>query len=48
MIRRSVVIVDELPFHFMEGEGFQVYLKHLEHRFDIFSHHTMVKDIIKL
>lgn len=43
-----MVVEDELPFWFVEGEVFQAYSKYLEPRFKIPSRHTVTKDIMKL
>jgi hypothetical protein len=44
----KMVIVDELPFKFVEGEGFHDFMKTIESRFKIPSHYTVVKDCMKI
>jgi len=39
-----MIIVDELPFRFVEGEGFKDFMKTVEPRFSIPSRFTMMKD----
>jgi hypothetical protein len=43
-----MIIVDELPFRFVEGEGFQNFMKTVEPRFLIPSHYSVMKDCVKL
>jgi hypothetical protein len=43
-----MIIVDELPFRFVEGEGFQDFMKTAEPRFSIPSRFTMMRDCFKL
>ncbi|KAG2673861.1 hypothetical protein I3760_13G109300 [Carya illinoinensis] len=43
----GMVIMDELPFQFVERRGFQEYSNTLELRFNIPSRHTVAKDIKK-
>ena len=43
-----MIIVDELPFKFVEHEGFNYYMNVVEPRFPISSCVTVVKDCIKL
>jgi len=40
----KMVIVDELPFRFVEGEGFHYFMKTVESRFKIPSRYTVMKD----
>jgi len=50
-IRESIskmIIVDELPFRFVEGEGFQDFMKAVEPRFSIPSRYTMMRDCVRL
>jgi hypothetical protein len=44
----KMVIVDELPFKFVEGEGFHHFMKTVESRFEIPSRYTMMKDCMKI
>lgn len=44
----NMIIVNELPFRFVEGEGFQDFMKTVESKFSIFPHYTMMKDYFKL
>jgi len=43
----KIMAVDELPFRFMEGEGFQDFMKTVEPRFSIPSCFTMMSDCFK-
>jgi hypothetical protein len=43
----KMIIVDELPFMFVEGEGFQDFMKTVEPRFSIPSLFTMMRDCFK-
>lgn len=43
-----MIIINELPFWFVEGEGFKSYSKDLEPRFDIHSRHMVVNDVFKI
>jgi hypothetical protein len=43
-----MIIVDELPFRFVEHEGFNYYMNVVEPRFPIPSRVTVVKDCMKL
>lgn len=43
-----MIIVDELPFRFVEGEGFQDFMKIVEPRFSTPSRYTVMRDSIKL
>lgn len=40
-----MIIIDELSFRFVEGKRFQAYSNHFEPKYNIYSHHTVVKDI---
>jgi len=44
----KMIIVDELPFKFVEGDGFQEFMKTIEPRFLIPSRYTIMRDCIKL
>lgn len=44
----KMIIVDELPFIFVEGQGFREFMKTVEPRFPIPSRYTMMRDCIKL
>jgi hypothetical protein len=44
----KMIIVDELPFRFVEGEGFQDFMKTDEPKFSIPSRFTMMRDCFKL
>jgi hypothetical protein len=44
----KMIIVDELPFRFVEGEGFQDFMKTVEPRFSIPSRFTIMRDCFKL
>jgi hypothetical protein len=44
----KIIIKDELPFRFVEGEGFQDVIKTIEPRFQISFHYTVMKDCVKL
>jgi hypothetical protein len=44
----KMIIVDELPFRFVEGEGFQEFMKTVEPRFLIPSRYTVMRDCVKL
>jgi hypothetical protein len=43
-----MIIVDELPFRFVEGEGFQDFMKTVEPRLSIPSRFTIMRDCFKL
>jgi hypothetical protein len=50
-IRESIsqmIIMDELPFRFVEGEGFQNFMKTVEPRYSIPSRYTMMRDCVRL
>jgi hypothetical protein len=44
----KMIIVEELPFRFVEGEGFKDFMKTIEPRFSIPSHFTMMRDCVRL
>lgn len=44
----NMIIVNELPFRFVESEGFQDFMKTVELRFPILSRYTMMKDCVNL
>jgi hypothetical protein len=44
----KMIIEDELPFRFVEGEGFQDFMKIVEPRYSIPSHFTIMRDCFKL
>jgi hypothetical protein len=41
----KMIIVDEFPFKFVEGEGFQVFMKIIESVFQIHSRYTVIKGL---
>jgi hypothetical protein len=43
-----MVIVDELPFKFVESEGFHDFMKTIESRFKISSCYNVMKDCMKI
>ena len=43
-----MVVIDELPFQFVDGRGFQEFVQELEPRFMLPSRHTVAKDIKKM
>jgi hypothetical protein len=43
-----MVIVDEMPFNVVEGEGFREYSKTLEPRFELPSRFTVARDCMKI
>jgi hypothetical protein len=43
-----MIIVYELPFKFVEGEGFHDFMKKVESRFQIPSRYTVMKECIKI
>jgi hypothetical protein len=43
-----MITKDELPFRFVEGEGFQDFMKTVEPRFLIPSRYTMMRDCVRL
>jgi hypothetical protein len=44
----KIIIVDELPFRFVEGGGFQEFMKTVKPRFLILSRYTVMRDCVKL
>jgi len=44
----KMIMVDELPFRFVEGEGFQDFMKTVEPRFSIPSRFTVMRDCVRL
>jgi len=44
----KMVIIDELPFNFMEGQGFKLFARTMQPRFDIPCRFTMMRDCLKL
>jgi len=44
----KMVIIDELPFNFVEGRGFKLFTRTMQPRFDIPSHFTIMRDYLKL
>uniref|UniRef100_A0A6N2KMT4 BED-type domain-containing protein n=1 Tax=Salix viminalis TaxID=40686 RepID=A0A6N2KMT4_SALVM len=44
----KMIIIDELPFNFMEGRGFRLFLRTIQPRFDSPSRFTVVKDCLKI
>ncbi|XP_059431483.1 zinc finger BED domain-containing protein RICESLEEPER 2-like [Corylus avellana] len=44
----QMIIKDELPFSFVEGEGFWDFMNIVEPRFSIYSRNTVMKDCVKL
>ena len=44
----KIVIIDELPFNFMESKGFRLFFRTLQPRFDIPSCFTVMRDCLKL
>jgi hypothetical protein len=44
----KMVIIDELPFNFVEGKGFRLFFRTLQPRFDIPSRFTVMRDCLKL
>jgi hypothetical protein len=44
----QMIIVDELPFKFVEGRGFKSFLRKLQPRFDSRSRFTVMKDCLKI
>jgi len=43
-----MIVVDELPFRIVKGEGFQDFMKTIEPRFSIPSRFTVIRDCFKL
>ena len=48
-IREAIAMItkDELPFRFVEGEGFQEFMHTVETRFLISSRYNVIKDYVK-
>ena len=44
----KMVIIDELPFNFVEGKGFRLFSKTLQPKFDISSRFIVMRDCLKL
>jgi hypothetical protein len=44
----KMVIIDELPFNFVEGKEFRLFSRTLQPRFDIPSRFTVMRDCLKL
>jgi hypothetical protein len=44
----KMIIVDELSFRSVQGEGFQDFMKIIEPRFLVSSRYAMMKDCVKL
>uniref|UniRef100_A0A0A9FJH0 BED-type domain-containing protein n=1 Tax=Arundo donax TaxID=35708 RepID=A0A0A9FJH0_ARUDO len=44
----KMIILDEMPFRVVEGEGFKCYSKTLEPRFDLPSRTTVARDCLKI
>jgi hypothetical protein len=44
----KIVIIDELPFNFVEGKGFRLFSRIVQPRFDIPSCFTVIRDCLKL
>jgi len=44
----KMVIIDKLPFNFVEGKGFRLFSRTLQPRFDIPSCFTVMRDCLKL
>ena len=44
----KMVIIDKLPFNFMEGKRFRLFSKTLQPKFDISSRFTIMRDCLKL
>jgi len=44
----KMVIIDELPFNFMEGKGLRLFSRTLQPRFDVPSCFTVMRDCLKL
>jgi len=43
----KMVIIDELPFNFMEGQGFKLFARTIQPRFHIPSRFTIMRDCLK-
>jgi len=44
----KMVIIDELPFNFVEGREFKLFARTMQPRFDIPSRFTIMRDCLKL
>ena len=44
----KMIIIDELPFNFVEGRGFKSFLRTIQPRFDSPSRFTVLKDCLKI
>jgi len=44
----KMVIIDELPFNFVEGKGFRLFSRTVQPRFEIPSRFTVMRDCLKL
>ena len=44
----QMIIIDELPFKFVEGRGFKSFLRTIQPRFDSLSRFTVMKDCLKI
>jgi len=44
----KMVIIDELPFNFVEDKGLRLFSRTLEPRFDVPSRFTVMRDCLKL
>jgi hypothetical protein len=44
----NMVIIDELPFNFVEGQRFKLFTRTMQPRFDIPSRFTIMRDYLKL
>ena len=44
----KMVIIDELPFNFVEGRGFKLFARTMQPRFDIPSRFTIMRDCLQL
>uniref|UniRef100_A0A6N2ND59 BED-type domain-containing protein n=1 Tax=Salix viminalis TaxID=40686 RepID=A0A6N2ND59_SALVM len=44
----QMIIIDELPFNFVEGRGFKSFLRTIQPRFDSLSRFTVMKDCLKI
>jgi hypothetical protein len=43
----NMVIIDELPFNFLESRGFKLFARTMQPRFDITSRFTIMRDSLK-
>ena len=43
-----MIIEDELPFLFMDGNGFKKFMRVVKPRFNLSSRYTMMKDCVKM